>query len=294
MKKKLFTAILAAAALLTLDACSSEPKSETRYILTEFQTVLFSGSVQKTVFHFDENWVQTGATVYMDGEVEQEMAFELDEQGTIKTITYTMGGETYVEEHVNTYDEDGLLIHQEVYQDGELTSTLDQTYDAEGNLAASVQSTAADYAGGSIITETTYNPDGTRASVKTTIPDMGTSLIEYLYDENGNEIRSVTTNENGIVTAETNTSYNNQGRMTVSVDTYYNDDGTPRETSAAEYIWEGNVRTTHVLGENGAEDSWSVVEFDDAGNMIRSEIYNGDTLMTSQSCTYVEVEIPAA
>lgn len=284
MKKKFFVLVLAAVLALALSSCAAEP--EPKYILTEFETTIhFSNTVQKTVFHFDENWVQTGATVYVNGEVSQEMAYELDEQGSLKSITYTVGGETIVEDYANTYDSDGNLIRQETWQNGELTGSVEYTYDADGNRTSSVQTNLA-YPGG-ITYETVYNPDGTTASMRVISADTGASLTEYLYDEDGNEIRSVTTNEAGVVVSETNSSYNDDGKITVSVDTYYNDDGTPRETSAAEYTWEGNVRTTHISGDS---DNYSIIEYDEAGNMIRSEIYSGGELMTSQRCTYVQVD----
>lgn len=287
MKKKLSALALAAVLVLSFSACSPAP--EPQYILTEFETTMYTGDVHKTIFHFDENWVQTGATVYVNGEVTQELVYELDEQGSLESITCTMDGETILEDYVNTYDDDGNLIRQETWQDGVLTATMDYTYDANGSRTSSVQNSLT-YPGGGITYETVYNPDGTTASMKVTTADAGTSLTEYLYDENGNEIRSVTTNESGVVLSETNSSYNDDGKITVSVDTYYNDDGTPRETSSAEYTWEGNIRTTHVSGD---PDSYSVIEYDEAGNMIRSEIYSGGKLMTSQSCTYVQVEVPA-
>lgn len=283
MKKKLSALVLAVVLALALAACVQEP--EPQYILTEFETTMhYSNTVQKTVFHFDENWVQTGATVYLDGEVTQEIIFELDDQGALKAITCTTTEGTIAEEYVNTYDDDGNLIRQEIYQDGELTTTVENTYAAGGiRIAQTVTGVKSIY-------EYTYNPDGTTASVKVTIADAGASLTEYTYDENGNEIRSVTTNEAGVVISETNSSYNDQGQITVSVDTYYNDDGTPRETSASEYTWEGNIRTTHISGD---PENYSVIEYDEAGNMIRSEIYSGGELMTSQTMVYVKVELPA-
>lgn len=287
MKKKFLALVLAAVLVLALTACASEP--EQRYILTEFETTVhFNDTVQKTVFHYDENWTQTGATVYVNGEVSQEMTYELDENGSLKSITYTTGEQTIVEEYANTYDDDGNLIRQETWQDGELTATMDRTYDADDKLASSVQ-TNLTYPGG-ITYETVYNPDGTTASMRVTSADTGTSLTEYTYDEDGNEIRSVTTNEAGVIVSETNSSYNSDGKITVSVDTYYSDEGEPQETSAVEYTWDGNIRTTHIPGD---PDNYSVIEYDEAGNMIRSEIWSGSELMTTQICTYVPVEIPA-
>ena len=291
MKKKLFALLLALIMAFALIACESETEYE--YRILDMTTTLFNGSVNKTEYHYNENWVLTGMTVSADGQIQQEITVVLNEHGNPRTFTYTMADGTVVEEeYESTYDAKGNLTHQEVFQNGTLTSTLDQTFDAEGTRLTQT-ATNHSYPGGGIITEYVYNADGTTASMTMTTGDLGTSRIEYTYDDNGNQVRSVTTNELGTIISETNTSYNQEGQKTLSVDTIYDENGVPMATSAAEYTWEGNVVTTRGLNPDGSrDDNYSITEYDEAGNMIRSEIYAGDQLMTSQVCTYEKVEVP--
>lgn len=292
MKKKLCALLLALIMASALIACESEPEYE--YRILDMTTTLFNGSVNKTEYHYDENWRLTGMTVSTDGQIQQEIAVVPDENGNPKTFTYTMADGTVVtEEYENTYDARGNLIHRDTFQNGTLTSTLDQTFDAEGTRLTQTSTNLA-YPGGGIITEYVYNSDGTTASMTMTTGDVGISRIEYTYDDNGNQVRSVTTNELGTIISETNTSYNQEGRKTISVDTSYDENGVPSATSTAEYTWEGNVVTTRGINPDGSrDDNYSITEYDEAGNMIRSEIYSGDQLMTSQVCTYEKVEDPA-
>lgn len=282
--KKILSILLAAVLLLTLAACSKQ--TEVRYILTDFETVMADGNVQKTVHHYNDDWVMTGSTVYRNDEVEMEITYELNDRGDVSAITYTMGDQVQVEEYVSVYDDNGNLTCTDVYVDGEKTAstTTQRTYDENGVLTSMIQTTTAN------IMEYTYNPDGTTAKMVWTVLDLGVSqTTEYTYDDQGNEIRTATYNEAGVLVNETNSSYDEDGHILVSVDTRYNDDGTPVETSAAEYTWDGLVKTTHSSDSN----SWAVTEYDEGGNMIRHEIYFGDQLMTSQVMHYTKVEVPA-
>lgn len=282
--KKILSLLLAAVMLLSLAACSQQ--TETRYILTGFATTMVDGTVQKTVHHYTDDWTMTGSTVYRNDEVEMEIAYELNDRGDVATITYTMGDLVQVEEYVSVYDDNGNITRTDIYTDGEKTasSTTQRTYDENGVLTSTTQTTATN------IMEYTYNPDGTTAKMVWTILDLGvTQTTEYTYDDQGNEIRTATFNEAGVLVNETNSSYDEEGHILVSVDTRYNDDGTPAETSAAEYTWDGLVKTTHSINS----DSWAVTEYDESGNMIRHEIYSGDRLMTRQVMNYIKIQVPA-
>lgn len=286
--KMILSLILAVVTLLSLAACAD--KTETRYILTDFETTMSDGTVQKTVHHYTDDWIMTGSTVYRDGEVEMEIVCELNDRGDPKSITYTMGDLVQAEEYVSVYDDNGNITHTDIYTDGEKTAstTTQRTYDENGVLTSMVQTTA------NHIQEYHYNPDGTIAKMVWTLLDMNTTqTTEYTYDEQGNEIRTASYNGSGVLISESNSSYDDQGHILVSVDTRYNDDGTPAETSAAEYTWEGLVKTTHVINPDGTETSWAVTEYDQAGNIIRHEIYSGDRLMSSQVMNYITVEVPA-
>lgn len=288
MRKRLFSLLLALAVLFSFAGCAG-PKTETKYILMEFETTMFNGFVQKTVHHYDENWVMTGSTVYRDGDVDTEIVYEQNERGDVVSITYTTAGQTQKEEYICTYDEKGNLVQIDTYVDGEKASstTTERTYDENGVLVSQIQRSEQ------AIYEHYYNPDGSVAKQVAHIlylDDIQTT--EYTYDENGNETRIVVYDASGNLVSETSASYDKDGRILVSVDTSYNENGTPVTSSTSEFTWEGLVKTAHILNTDGTETHRTVTEYDEAGNIIRHEIYSGDQLHNKQVMIYQKVEIP--
>lgn len=288
MKNRFFPLLHVLAVLVGLTACSGQ-EVEAKYILTEFETVVPDGSVQKTVHHYNEDWVLTGSTVYRDGEINMEIVYELNEHGDLASITCTTADLTQTEEHVCSYDDRGNLIRTEIYMNGEQTAstTTEYVFDPDNVLISMVQHS------GQAVYEHFYNPDGTVAKMVYTVADWDVQQTTlYTYDENGSEIRSETYNQAGTLIMETNSSYDKAGRIQVSVDTRYNEDGTPAESTAAEYTWDGLIRTTHSIGQDGTETIRAITEYDAFGNILRHEIYNGQQLMSRQVMTYQAVEIP--
>lgn len=292
MKKKLFSVILAAVMVLTLAACSAGPGTQTRYFMTEMVTTQM-GNVTRTVYDYDEAWEAAAITIYQNDELLQQIAYELDDHGTIKSMTATMAdGSVSVEAYVNTYDEDGNLIRQEHSRDGELTSTNVYTY--ESGVRTGMQQTMNMEGIGEVVNEYTYNPDGTTAVARSIMPDGSVSWTEYTYDAKGNEVRSVSYSDEGTIRSETITRYDADGNEVSGTQTNYDPNGNLLESYSSVTETEGNVHTTRSLNVDGAQTGTrSVVEYDEAGNMIRNEIYSGEELIVSQICTYQAVEVPA-
>lgn len=288
MNIRLFSLLLALAVLFSFAACAG-PKTETKYILMGFETTTANGIVQKTEHHYDENWVLTDSTVYLNGEVEMEIVYEQNERGDTSSITYITADLTQTEDYVCVYDEKDNLVQIDTYVDGAKTasSTTERTYDEKGVLVSQIQRSEQ------AIYEFYYNPDGTLAKQVSQLLYLGdTQTTEYTYDEKGNETRRISYNASGNMLSETTASYDKYGRLLVSVDTSYNEEGTVTGSSTAEYTWEGLVRTAHILNAKGIETHRTVTEYDEAGNILRHEIYSGDELMNKQVSVYQKVEIP--
>ena len=126
---------------------------------------------QKTYFPEGELIAQTSYTYDAFGRLTQTEGFGYNEVYTEYLTQYT-------------YDENGNLIHQKNYTDGELLSEF--LYDAKGNLVE-----ANSYYGGEYDLRTvyTYRADGKLQRSETERGGALYSGWEYFYDENGRPIR---------------------------------------------------------------------------------------------------------
>lgn len=299
--KKVISITLALLIVLSLTACSQaqEPKTETKYLTTEVIHEMAPDYVLKYVYHYDENWVQTGATSYINDELDQEVTYELDlEHNQILKMTTVSGGITSVTESKNTYDDKGNLIRQESFTDGVAGSVIEYTYDADGNRLS--QTTTTNHpAMGLWVNKHTFDADGNMLTMESTIegtdsfPGSGT-FVTYTYDEYGNQIESVQTgytNDPGAVAVAGRTiSEVSNGKITKT--TSYDPDG--NVTEYREFTWEGNVQTENVYDPNGTLVLIGTRTYDDAGNLLISESMSPDhpDSASRSTYTYQAVEMP--
>lgn len=296
--KKWISITLTLLIVFSLTACSQaqEHKTETKYLPLEVVHEMAPDYVLKYVYHYDENWVQTGVTSYINDELDQELTYELDlEHNQILKITAVSGGITSVTEYKNTYDDKGNLICQESFTDGIAGSVIEYTYDADGKRTS--QTTTTDHPTmGLWINEVTFDTNGNILTMRSTMegtesyPGSGT-FVTYTYDEHGNQIESVQTgytNDPGAVAGAGRTvSEVMDGKITKT--TSYDPEGNVTETR--EFTWDGNVQTEKVYSSDGNLTLTGTRTYDDAGNLLISETVS--EYSTSRSTyTYQAVELP--
>lgn len=296
--KKLITITLSLLMVLSLAACSQaqEPKTETRYLPLEVVHEMAPDYVLKYVYHYNENWVQTGVTSHINGELDRELTYELDpEHNQILKMTAVSGGITSVTEYKNTYDEKGNLIKQESIVDGVAGSVIEYTYDADGNRLS--QTTTTEHpTTGLWINEVTFDAKGNMLTMSSTMggtesyPGSGT-FVTYTYDEYGNQIESVQTgytNDPGAVAGAGRTvSEVADGKITKT--TSYDPVG--NVTEYREFTWKGSVQTEKVYNPDGTLVLTGIRTYDDAGNLLSSETISEYSSQRS-TYTYEKVELP--
>lgn len=287
--KRFVAIILTAFIMLAMTGCASESETETKYFLTEAVYEFAEDYVQKTVYHFDDEWTATGYTTYTNGEVEQEVTYTRDENGNL-TMTMVSGEQTNTVRNVYTKDADGKVVKLEMYQDDTLYSTTDYTYDADGNYATQTQTNAMT----GMVLKITYTADGKILSQDTTGQDGLQSGAEYTYDENGNEIKMVNYYiANGQpATTEKITEYGPDGKRTKVTTTDYNHEGNVTRSYYTEYTYDGNVETSQIV-QDGEVTPKTVATYDDAGNTLMTEHHSPSSdHVTRFTYTYEAVEVP--
>lgn len=271
-----------------------ESMAEVKYIPLEITHELGQNYLLKYVYRYNESWVQTGVTTYLNGEFDSETVYELDPQTDqiVKLTSTGADGEVVEMDHKNTYDDQGNLISQDVYSEDILDSHITFTYDENGNR---LSQKAQNYSTGTVYT-TTYDASGNilrneiKMDARGNIP-ASHSWTEYTYDENGNEIKAVTCYD----TAEDNTTvlteYDAQGRKLRSTSTKTSG-GESTLTETREFTYGDNKETETVFDGNGNLLMTVTRTYDDAGNLLSSETVS-DHSTNRTTYTYQKVELPA-
>lgn len=275
--------------VLLLAGCAGQQETETKYILTQSVFDIAADYQQKTVYHFDENWNETGYTVYTNEEVEQEVTYTRDENDNL-IMTMVSGGQSSTVRNVYTKDADGKVLKLEMYQDDTLYSTTDYTYDADGICATQTQTNAMT---GTVIT-ISFTPEGKILSQDIIGMDGLQSGAAYTYDESGNEIKMVNyyTANGQPATTENITEYGPDGRRIKVTTTDYDQEGNVTRSYYTEYTYDGNVETSQII-QDGEVTAKTVATYDDAGNLLVNEHYSPYSDFVSRfTYTYEAVELP--
>lgn len=165
-----------------------------RWVMTvETEDAVMESSVEYT---FDGLGRTVGTYAYTDGvlitSTENRWEGDLQTDTTIKAVTQDIEQKT-----AYTYDEEGLLICQDLYVDGELAAYAVCTNDEQGRV---VLSQGYDLEGNPTTTVTyTYEENKeTRVSTDETGKVLRTQVMEY--DDHGNLIKNAVEDERGTAT----------------------------------------------------------------------------------------------
>jgi len=291
--KKLFAILSALILVIGLTACSQTPKTEVKYLPLEVTHEMAPDYIVKYVYHYNEDWVQTGITTYINGELESETTYELDlEHNQItKMITTAPDGATAEIEYQNTFDEKGNLILQEQYAEGILVTVNEYTYDKDGNRLSQALKNPSN----SSTNILTWDANGNLLRTESIIDAVGErpashSWKDYTYDENGKEIKSVNYYNNGDDCMTAITEYDTQGRKVKQTSTNTLD-GLESPNSVREYTYDGNTVTETAYEADGKVGFTATSTYDDAGNLLSSETVTEYSINRS-TYTYQKVEVP--
>ncbi len=237
MRKRALSILLAVLLLPALAGCSQEPKSDVKFYTTELSTTYFGTSTTRTVYEYSEDFTQYTMTNWQDDELLSTVNYEVTETGYI--ARGTQDGVEEIMEVKGTKDEAGNPIYSEQYNNDELTSTTECTYDGNGNMLTFVSNTL---------------------SVGVVIRQ------EFTYDENGNKIKQINDYNGSITTTEYE--YDSQSRLVREC--------SPDSSGWKEYEYSdgGKTQTAFAYDENGALSAKIIETYDDWGNLLTRQSYD--------------------
>lgn len=281
--KKILAFVLAACMLLTLAACDTEPKTETRYVMaTQIYEMPDNGIYRETVFHYTADGKIESMVTTENGEEAGRVEYVMNDEGMVWKQIATENGTTSTTEYAYTLDDAGNPIRTEQTVDGALDSVNEYTYDAEGNLATS--KTTNDRIG--IVSTITYTPSGSILKQESDYGEGRVFSTEFTYDDEGKLLSTVTNDAAG--RRETRYEYDAQGREIKS--TEYLADGTINQYSQSSY--DGLTETKRSYKGDGTPLAWAIITRDEHGNtLVQEHYYGADELMFRQSFTWLAVEV---
>ncbi len=281
--KKILAYVLAACLLLTLAACDTEPKTETRYVMaTQIYEMPEDGIRRETVFHYTAEGKIESMVVTENGEEVGRVEYVMNEEGMVWKQITTEGGTTSTTEYAYTLDDAGNPIRTEQTVDGAPYSVNEYTYDADGNLATGKTTNALM----GMTSTITYTPSGDILKQESDYGEGRVFSTEFTYDDEGKLLLSVTNDAGG--RRETRYEYDSQGREIKS--TEYLADGTVNQYSESSY--DGLTETKRNYKGDGTPLAWAVTTRDEHGNtLVQEHYYQEDELMFRQSYTWLAVEV---
>lgn len=249
--KKVFALTLALMLTVSIFGCSKKVKVD--YYETKAYIQHDTGDVNLTENTYDENWNLLKQYTTLNGNFASQVEYEYSEDYTeLVTKTTSAIYESESSKVIRTFDEKGQVIKAETYNGDRHISTTEYTYDENGEKIL-VRSTQP----GSDIVMTIQRILDDRGNLVTYKQDTGyyVSRKEYAYDKKDHRIR----------------------------EEHYRDD---EMTSCCDFAWEGNTGTGTDYTADGKPSAIRILEYDDAGNLLRYEIR--DLLGTRKRLTCYE------
>lgn len=247
--KKIFTLSLAFVLAGSLLGCGKE--ESVTYYETKTYIQQDTGDINFLERTYDENWNLLLQYTTLNGNFASQVEHEYSEDYTVMTTKTTSAiYEPDTSKVIRTFDEKGQVIKAETYDGDRHISTSEYTYDENGEKIL-IRSTQP----GSDIVVTTQRIFDDRGNLVTYIQDTGyyVSRYEYAYDKNDHRIR----------------------------EEHYRDD---EMTSYCDFTWEGNTGTGTDHKADGTPVVVRILEYDDAGNLLRYEIRDLLGTVTRLSC----------
>lgn len=249
--KKIFALTLALVLTVSFFGCSKIAKVD--YYETKAYIQHDTGDINLTENTYDENWNLLKQYTTLNGNFSSQVEYEYSEDYTeLVTKTTSAIYESDSSKVIRTFDEKGQVIKAETYNGDRHISTTEYTYDENGEKILVISTQPA-----SDIVMTIQRILDDRGNLVTYIQDTGyyVSRYEYAYDKKDHRIR----------------------------EEHYRDD---EMTSYCDFTWEGNTGTGTDYTADGKPSAIRILEYDDAGNLLRYEIR--DLLGTRKSLTCYE------
>lgn len=256
--KKVVSAVLSLFLIFTLTACQSQ--TETKYLQTSVTQEYIGNMTFRSETEYDSDGRQLTFIQYTDGVETSRVEYSYTDSSVIGTIT--QDGETGTMKQVYEKDEAGNITHIEMYVDDVLYSVSDATYDENGNILVTTQ---------------------------TSITIDRTTTVTYTYDEKGNNLTVTYEYGEGLGMTTENT-YDENDRLLTAMT--YDLDGTL--SSREEHSWdESGVEKVCAYNADGSLTSTQFITYDEHGNVLTSESFDAAGELTLRiTYTYEKFEVP--
>jgi len=207
-------------------------------------------------YYYDDYGREKLTEEYMEGEVVCSTSVTHTESGRELLYSYPEGRTVTV---LETLDEFGNLLSREFIEDGEVEYRTDYTYDDQGRLLSYT---------------TVYTYEGSPLSCTYEYDDLGNQVMVYEYT--GDQLMGQTQRE-----------FDDQGRKTKAVYTDMLSDWGYTYV----YTWEGNTETAVQYDSDGTESRKTITAYDESGNILSQETWQGDVMVSRLEYNYEEIEI---
>jgi YD repeat-containing protein len=247
--KKTLVLILALVLVFSLFGCAE--KETVRYYETRSYTKSNTGDINRRENTYDENWNLLLQYRTLNDKFASQVEYEYSEDYTVLTTKTTSAiYEPETSRIIRTFNEKGQIIRSESYDDDRLVG----------------------------ISEITYDENGEKVFIKSTHPESNTvTTLQRVFDDRGNLVRYI--QDTGYYVSRYEYTYDKKDRR-IREDYYWNDE----LRSYIDFIWEGNVSTGTSYDADGTPGGMQILEYDDAGNLLRQEALDLRGTRLSYSC----------
>ena len=234
--KKCLALNLVIVLICLLSGCAE--KEEVKYYETRTYSESSTGDITRSENTYDENWNLLLQYRTLNDQFASQVEYEYSDDYTVLTTKATSAiYEPETSRVIRDFDEKGQIIRSESYDGDRLVG----------------------------ISEIAYNENGEKIFIKSTQPDSDTVItLERIFDDRGNLVRYI--QDTGYYVSRYEYTYDKNNHR-IREEYYWNDE--LREYIA--YTWEGNVGTGKSFHADGTPIGIQILEYDDAGNLLRLE-----------------------
>lgn len=285
--KKLFALLLCAVLILCLCACSSKPEEQANpYRPVSYRNEYFENGVltsqDLTEYRYDEQGFQIEAVYYEDGMQKRTNLYENDAYGNVLKVTSITDTSANLYENKLTLDDQNRVLRQEEYVDGVLSSTMEYSYDNQGNIASEIYTIMED---GTVThvrhREMTYDRKGNLLREICTLNDG--SYIQYDHKD-GRRVKSTRFEPNGEISQYWEYTYNDAGHPIKEASYTCETNGDTRTSRLSTYnlyTYDDTglvvTKTAHTVEERPFLP-YTVTTYDEYGNQLQLEKYQDGQL----------------
>lgn len=235
--------------LLALTGCREQ--NNVKYYESRTYSQSSSGDITRSENTYDEHWNLLLQYRTLNDKFASQVEYEYSEDYTVLTTKTTSA--IYAPETsriIRTFDNKGQIISSESYDGDRLVG----------------------------ISEITYDENGEKIFIKSTHPESNTvTTLQRLFDDRGNLIRYI--QDTGYYISRYEYTYDKNDHR-IREEYYWNDELRDYIT----YTWEGNTGTGTSYYADGTSTGIRVLEYDDAGNLLRLETRDLRGTRLSYSC----------